>query len=409
MAKYIFVTGGVVSSVGKGITVASIGRILKSYNISVSVQKLDPYLNVDPGTMSPYQHGEVYVTEDGAETDLDLGHYERFIDINLSSASSVTSGQVYSSVIAKERRGDFLGGTIQVVPHVTNEIKHRIHEVAKQRRLLVIEDCAQAFAGRQYHGHPDSDVSMFSFGPIKTATALWGAVLRVRDPELLERMRARQADYPIQTRRTYLRRLLKYAALKAFSTRPVFGAVMRACRVMGRDHDQLINGSVRGFRGEDLLARIRQQPSTPLLALLARRLRTFNSERLADRASKGELLVELLKDQVACPGATMAPHTHWVFPVLVDDPDEVIALLRQSGYDATQGQSLCVVAAPAERPELDPTDARDVLEKVVFLPLYPEMPKRAVRKMARVLLRGNGHSLCESIDHEPPSRPAEPA
>ncbi len=131
MAKYIFVTGGVVSSVGKGISVASIGRILKSRSISVSVQKLDPYLNVDPGTMSPYQHGEVFVTQDGAETDLDLGHYERFIGVDLTQASNVTSGQVYSSVIAQERKGDFLGGTIQVVPHVTNEIKRRIRQVAE--------------------------------------------------------------------------------------------------------------------------------------------------------------------------------------------------------------------------------------------------------------------------------------
>ena len=131
MAKYIFVTGGVVSSVGKGITVASIGRVLKSRGISVSVQKLDPYINVDPGTMSPYQHGEVFVTDDGAETDLDLGHYERFIDENLTQASNVTTGRIYSSVIARERRGDFLGGTVQVIPHITNEIKSRIAAVAR--------------------------------------------------------------------------------------------------------------------------------------------------------------------------------------------------------------------------------------------------------------------------------------
>jgi len=131
VSKYIFVTGGVVSSVGKGVSVASIGKILKSRGISVSVQKLDPYLNVDPGTMSPFQHGEVFVTKDGAETDLDLGHYERFIGVELTQASNVTSGQVYAAVIAQERRGDFLGGTIQVVPHVTNEIKRRIKKVAE--------------------------------------------------------------------------------------------------------------------------------------------------------------------------------------------------------------------------------------------------------------------------------------
>jgi CTP synthase len=141
MSKYIFVTGGVVSSVGKGITVASIGTILKSRQVTVSVQKLDPYLNVDPGTMSPYQHGEVFVTQDGAETDLDLGNYERFIDINLSAESNVTSGQIYRSVIDKERRGDFLGGTIQVVPHVTGEIKERFRKLAQksQAEAVIIE------------------------------------------------------------------------------------------------------------------------------------------------------------------------------------------------------------------------------------------------------------------------------
>jgi len=141
MPKYIFVTGGVVSSVGKGITVASIGIILKSRHVTVSVQKLDPYLNVDPGTMSPYQHGEVFVTKDGAETDLDLGNYERFIDIELTAESNITSGQIYSSVISKERRGDFLGGTIQVVPHLTNEIKDRFRQLAEksQAEVLLIE------------------------------------------------------------------------------------------------------------------------------------------------------------------------------------------------------------------------------------------------------------------------------
>jgi len=141
MSKYIFVTGGVVSSVGKGITVASMGTVLKSRQITVSVQKLDPYLNVDPGTMSPYQHGEVFVTQDGAETDLDLGNYERFIDINLTADSNITSGQIYSAVIAKERRGDFLGGTIQVVPHVTTEIKQRFEKLAQksQAEVIIIE------------------------------------------------------------------------------------------------------------------------------------------------------------------------------------------------------------------------------------------------------------------------------
>lgn len=138
MAKYIFVTGGVVSSLGKGITAASLGRLLKNRGMNVTIQKFDPYINVDPGTMSPYQHGEVFVTDDGAETDLDLGHYERFIDINLNKYSNVTTGKIYSTVLKKERRGDYLGGTVQVIPHITNEIKDRVFRAGKETGADVV-------------------------------------------------------------------------------------------------------------------------------------------------------------------------------------------------------------------------------------------------------------------------------
>ncbi|RSD27161.1 CTP synthase [Mesobacillus subterraneus] len=138
MAKYIFVTGGVVSSLGKGITAASLGRLLKNRGMNVTIQKFDPYINVDPGTMSPYQHGEVFVTDDGAETDLDLGHYERFIDINLNKYSNVTTGKIYSTVLKKERRGDYLGGTVQVIPHITNEIKDKVFRAGKETGADVV-------------------------------------------------------------------------------------------------------------------------------------------------------------------------------------------------------------------------------------------------------------------------------
>lgn len=138
MTKYIFVTGGVVSSLGKGIVAASLGRLLKNRGLNVTIQKFDPYINVDPGTMSPYQHGEVFVTDDGAETDLDLGHYERFIDINLNKFSNVTTGKIYSTVLKKERRGDYLGGTVQVIPHITNELKDRVYRAGKETNADVV-------------------------------------------------------------------------------------------------------------------------------------------------------------------------------------------------------------------------------------------------------------------------------
>ncbi|MDQ3423327.1 MAG: CTP synthase, partial [Actinomycetota bacterium] len=138
--KHLFVTGGVASSLGKGLTASSLGSLLKARGLRVTMQKLDPYLNVDPGTMNPFQHGEVFVTDDGAETDLDIGHYERFLDVNLRGSANVTTGQVYAQVIAKERRGDYLGDTVQVIPHITNEIKERIRAMADDDVDIVITE-----------------------------------------------------------------------------------------------------------------------------------------------------------------------------------------------------------------------------------------------------------------------------
>ena len=138
MTKYIFVTGGVVSSLGKGIVAASLGRLLKNRGLKIAIQKFDPYINVDPGTMSPYQHGEVFVTDDGTETDLDLGHYERFIDNDLNKYSNVTKGKIYSEVLRKERRGDYLGGTVQVIPHITNAIKDKIKRAGESTDAEVV-------------------------------------------------------------------------------------------------------------------------------------------------------------------------------------------------------------------------------------------------------------------------------
>ena len=141
VTKHLFVTGGVASSLGKGLTASSLGRLLRARGLRVTMQKLDPYINVDPGTMNPFQHGDVFVTDDGAETDLDIGHYERFLDTNLHGSANVTTGQVYSRVIARERRGEYLGDTVQVIPHITNEIKDRIRAMASPEIDIVITDC----------------------------------------------------------------------------------------------------------------------------------------------------------------------------------------------------------------------------------------------------------------------------
>jgi len=171
LAKYVFVTGGVTSSLGKGITAASIGRLLKARGLSVSVLKLDPYINVDPGTMSPYQHGEVFVTDDGAETDLDLGHYERFIDENLSQLSNVTTGRIYQAVIGKERRGDYLGGTVQVIPHITKQPRSQTVLLGASPSISVSATGTEPLSYRWMHNGANlADVGEFHGTPTPTLT-----------------------------------------------------------------------------------------------------------------------------------------------------------------------------------------------------------------------------------------------
>lgn len=265
-----------------------------------------------------------------------------------------------------------------------------IVQAAREHGLLVIEDCAQAFAGRAYEGHPESDAVLFSFGPIKTATALGGAVVRVRDPEVLRHMRRRHEAYPVQDRAAYLRRLLKYATLKGASARPVCDAVLSLCRAADLNHDRMINSAVRGFPGPDFFQRIRRRPCEPLLAMLARRLWTFDPRRLAERAARGDFLVRLLPRAVRRPGEGVEEHSYWVFPVLAEDPQGLIAALARAGFDATQGGSLRVVPPPADRPDLDPAATRAMVARTVFLPLCTQMSSRSVRRMAEVIAGLNG-------------------
>jgi dTDP-4-amino-4,6-dideoxygalactose transaminase len=269
-------------------------------------------------------------------------------------------------------------------------------DVAREQGLLLFEDCAQAYCGPAYRGHPRADISMFSFGPIKTATALGGAVLRVPDADLRHSMRALQAAYPRQSRLALLRRVCKYACLKALSTPLAFRLLVSSCLAAGLDPDRLLNGSVRGFAPGELLSQLRRRPSPPLMALLAWRLRTFDAARLAARIAASRAIIERLSDAAEFPGAAAEEHCHWVLPIRVDEPRRLIAELRGAGFDSTQGQSLCVVPAPADRAELDPRAARATMAGIVFLPCYPEMPPAVVERLIRIL-EGHCRSGSEGI------------
>lgn len=259
--------------------------------------------------------------------------------------------------------------------------------VARAHRLLFIEDCAQAFRGRDYAGHPDADVSFFSFGTIKTATALGGALARVRNAELLAGMRQRQAGYDVQSSAAYLGRIVKYLLLKALVCRLPFKCLVGMLRLLGRDHDRILNSSVSGFAADRLFELIRRQPCTPLLDQLRRRIGAFDGRRQLRRAERGRRLAQALRGSFPCPAAHLSPHAFWVFPILTDTPDPLRRELARHGFDATQGHSMVVVDPPPGRDDLEPRKTRRLLARILFLPFYDELPDEELDRMAEVLVR----------------------
>jgi len=260
-----------------------------------------------------------------------------------------------------------------------------IVEFARQHNLILIEDCAQAFEGDRYRGHDEADVSMFSFGPIKTATALGGGIFRVKDETLLVRMRELQAAYPAQSRWFFRKRVLFYILLKILGGRLAFGLFVRTCRLFGKDFDEVLNGSIRNFPEDQFFASLREQPSFPLLRLIARRIRRYRNEDLDRRAARGALLASLLPPE-HCPGAASKPHSYWVFPLRVPDPPRIVAALREAGFDSTADSSMQPVEATDGRPEATPETARVLLKSAIFLPLYGQMSESEIRRMASVLV-----------------------
>ena len=241
---------------------------------------------------------------------------------------------------------------------------------ARGRALFLIEDCAQAYTGPDFTGHPDSDVSMFSFGPIKTNTALGGALLRVKDPALLDAMRTVQARQPVQGDAEFRRRVVKYAGLKAASRPAAFGALASTCRFFGTTHDAVISRALHGFSDRRFFDRIRRQPSYPLLALLERRLRTVADGRIQRRRHTAETALASMP-ATARIGAGAPHHSHWVFPITSSAPDELTRHLWARGFDATRGAtSLAVLEPPCDRPELAATEAAETLSRMVYLPVH---------------------------------------
>jgi perosamine synthetase len=262
---------------------------------------------------------------------------------------------------------------------------------ARRHGLLLVEDCAQAFGGTQDQGGTTADVSMFSFGPIKTASAVGGAVLLVRDAGLLRKMRHAQDRWPVQRRLHYAARLLKALCLVLFGRPLAYGILVRLCDLCGRDLDGLLNGAVRtlpasGTADGGLFKKVRRQPSAPLQALLARRLRAFDASRLARRAAIGERTVRRLPLTVRHPGQLARSRTHWLFPVEVSDAEGFITALRERGFDASRvTSSIAPVPAPPDLSSCEPERANRMMARLVFLPVYPELSEEALDRLVRAV------------------------
>ncbi len=257
--------------------------------------------------------------------------------------------------------------------------------IAKEKGLYLIEDCAQAYCGENFRGHPESDASMFSFGPIKTNTALGGGILRINDIQLLTRTRMLQAGHPVQKRGRFLMRLCKYVGIKLLLTRPGYTVFVAACRLQKRSHDDVLSASLRGFPDPAFFQRIRRQPGYPLLALLERRLKNFDASSIEKRTATAEAALRRMPS-ISRPGSDAALHTHWVYPIQSTDPDALMRHLWNLGLDATRGaSSLSVVDPPRTRPHLIPLHAKSVMKDVLYLPVYPEAPDGDMERLARAV------------------------
>jgi dTDP-4-amino-4,6-dideoxygalactose transaminase len=282
-------------------------------------------------------------------------------------------------------------------------------DFARERGLFVFEDCAQAYAGPEDLHTPQADVSMFSFGTIKTATALGGGIFCFSDPELLEKVRQHQAQWPIRSRRHLLSRLLKYSLLMLLSYRPLYSLFIGICRLLGIDHDRLIGERVRGFPGDDLLRQIRHRPSAPLLSLLGRRIRRFDQDTITQRTAAAWLAIDRMPS-IRRPGAQAADHTHWVLPILHDRPEDLQRFLWRKGFDATRGAtSLCVVDPPADRPELEPVEARQAFQRLLYLPVYAGLSRRCIERLAAAVCgfeAGSSPQLSSTVSTSSPTTPS---
>ncbi|CEG39916.1 hypothetical protein F444_10196 [Plasmopara halstedii] len=300
------------------------------------------------------------------------------IPVDLSPATLAIDGKELEKAITKKTK-------MILIAHIfgSRDPLDEILQIAQQRHLLVVEDGAQAFMGKEYTGEKRADVSMFSFGTIKTATSFGGALIYVKNITVLDEMRRRERRYPCHTNGFFFKRLIKYSVLHGLSTPALYGLFLHACRVIGADHDQVITSAIRGFSGGELVSLIQYRPSMPLLGLLYRRLTYLDEQYILLRKAKSEELANAIRDlpNVSIPGYSAEKHYYWLFPVCVPCPKNIVIYMNKHGFDVTSGATqLTYVPSPLGQ-DHDPVHAKNIMTSLVYLPITPETPDWAIHKM----------------------------
>lgn len=302
------------------------------------------------------------------------------VPVDLDPFTMAPSPQALESAISDKTKliliAHLFGGIIDLAPYA---------EIAKKHGIPLIEDCAQAFDGKRYQGHPKTDVIMFSFGPIKTATALAGGLMTVRDRGLLKQMRNRQQTYPVQSQCVYRKRVLTYAAMNFIGGYFPFRIFVRCCQLLGQDCESLLNGAVRNFPADKFFEALRQQPSASLCKMMDRRIRRFDRRRQDRRTVSGAKLHQLLKDHYLCPGRGLPSHSTWVFPIVIPNSKAMSDRFKEAGFDVATASQLRPIHPPSFEEKAQPLQAAACLEKTVYLPFYPEMTDKAIKQMAAIL------------------------
>ena len=299
------------------------------------------------------------------------------VPLDVDPETMIPSAETMAAAIRPQTRAVLIAHLFGATPEINEHIR-----IAHESGLQFWEDCAQAYRGAEFIGHPDADASLFSFGTIKASTALGGGIATIRDSELCDAVRELQSRQPVQPTGEYARRIFKYVGLKLLGTRPVFTALILLMKLLKRDFDKSLNASIRGFPKDRMFEMIRRRPCGALLKMLSRRLTTHSNGEHERRFHRGRLLADGIGTPERLPAAYVKPHAYWVIPVIADDPDALILELRKAGFDATQGQSMVVVPSPDSRDDCPTKTISDLLPKIVYLPFYPAMPDHELTRLA---------------------------